>query len=56
MTLPKVNGVGGYHYATITGLLSNTLYKVRDSSFTSSCESEKTVPSSQNNGRFRTVQ
>ena len=56
MTLPKVNAVGGYQYATITGLLSNTLYKVRDSSFTSSCESEKTAPSSQNNGRFRTVQ
>ena len=55
LDLPAVNGVGGHQYANITGLDENTLYKVKVSAYTDSCESAKTTPSSQNNGRFRTL-
>ena len=54
LTLPAVNGVGGFQYANIDGLMSNTKYVVRVSAFNSNCESNKTVPGSEMNGRFKT--
>lgn len=52
--MPSVSGVGGYQYANITGLKADTKYYVRVSAFNSSCESPKTNPSSEQNGRFKT--
>ncbi len=49
-----LEGVGDYQYANITNLTPDTLYKVRVSAYNRSCESEKTTPSSETNGRFRT--
>jgi len=54
ITLPSVNGVGGYQYTNINGLTPNTLYKVGVSAFNSSCTSPETQASSINNGRFKT--
>ena len=55
LTLPANGGIGGYQYATITGLNVATKYKVRVSAFNSDCESDKTQPSSKTNGRFTTL-
>ena len=55
LTLPAVTGIGGYQYANITGLLSNTFYSVKISAFNTSYESETTTPSSSTNGRFTTL-
>ncbi len=56
ITLPAVSSMGGYQYATITGLTPNTLYKVAVTAFASGCgESAPTHASSVTNGRFRTT-
>ncbi|CAA6819394.1 MAG: Unknown protein [uncultured Sulfurovum sp.] len=55
LTLPAVTGIGGYRYANITGLDTNTLYSVKVSAFNASCESAMTMPSSANNGWFTTL-
>ena len=56
ITLPASDGVGKYQYANIECLCPDTIYQVSVSAYNSTCESEKTTPSSQNNGRFRTNQ
>jgi len=53
-TVSSVNGLGGFQYANLTGLDTNTRYAVRVSAFNSSCESPKTLSSSLTNGRFKT--
>ncbi|HIP12059.1 MAG TPA: hypothetical protein EYG73_04980 [Arcobacter sp.] len=55
LTLPAVTSIGGYQYATITGLAANTFYTVKVSAFNTSCESPTTTPSSITNGRFTTL-
>ncbi|MCK4440995.1 MAG: fibronectin type III domain-containing protein [Sulfurovaceae bacterium] len=52
--IPSASGVGKYRYSNITGLKPNTKYYVRVSAFNSNCESPKTNPSSEQNGRFKT--
>ena len=52
--IPAQTGVGKYQYANIESLCPDTIYEVKVSAFNSSCESDKTAPSSQNNGRFKT--
>ena len=54
ITVNALNSIGSYQYANITGLDANKFYTVKVSAFNSSCESEKTTPSSQTNGRFET--
>jgi len=55
LTLPAVTGVGGTQYTKINGLTANTRYVVEVSSFNSSCESNRTSPGSEMNGRFLTT-
>jgi len=49
------SGVGGVQYATITGLTPNTVYKIKVSAYNDCGESPTTIPSSINNGQFKTT-
>jgi len=52
--VPANNGGSLFQYMNISGLSAHTLYKLHVSAFNVDGESAKTVPSSENNGRFRT--
>ena len=56
ITLPPKTGTGMYQYADITGLTKDTLYRIAVTAFASGCgESNPTVASSINNGKFKTT-
>jgi len=54
LIVPTHNSADPYQYANLSDLDPNTLYKVGVSAFNTDGESPQTIPSSENNGRFRT--
>ncbi len=52
--VPKNDTASLYQYATITGLSADTLYLLHVTAYNEDGESEKTIPSSENNGRIKT--